>query len=81
MKRERVRNCVNQYCVLRDLQFSVYDTYARKYSLTAKELFVLDILWFAPEDAFSQKSASGCLPQNRPSVQLLKSSGNWGMYL
>ncbi len=55
MKRERVRNCVNQYCVLRDLQFSVYDTYARKYSLTAKEVFVLDILWFSPEGCLQSK--------------------------
>lgn len=49
MKREKVRAYDNQYCKLRDIQFSAYELYARKHSLTAKELFVLDIIWFAPE--------------------------------
>ena len=49
MDREEVRNYVNQYCMLRDVQFAAYELYARKYNLTAKELFVLDILWFAPD--------------------------------
>lgn len=49
---EEVRNYVNQYCRLRDVQFAAYELYARKYNLTAKELFVLDIIWF---------SADGCL--------------------
>lgn len=49
MKREEVRSYVNQYCVLRDIQFSAYELYARKHNLTAKELFVLDIIWFAPD--------------------------------
>lgn len=48
MNRENVRACVNQYDKLRDIQFSAYELYARKHSLTAKELFVLDIIWFAP---------------------------------
>lgn len=52
MDREEVRNYVNQYCRLRDVQFAAYELYARKYNLTAKELFVLDIIWF---------SADGCL--------------------
>ena len=30
------------------MQFAAYELYARKYGLTAKELFVLDIIWFAP---------------------------------
>ena len=46
---EEVRKYVNQYCELRDLQFSAYELYARKHNLTAKELFVLDIIWFAPD--------------------------------
>jgi len=49
MNREKVRNYVNQYCKLRDVQFAAYELYARKYNLTAKELFVLDIIWFAPD--------------------------------
>lgn len=49
MEREKLRTYVNQYCVLRDVQFAAYEMYARKHGLTAKELFVLDIIWFAPE--------------------------------
>lgn len=49
MKREQVRYLVNQYCHLRDIQFAAYELYARKFGLTAKELFVLDIIWFAPD--------------------------------
>ena len=52
MDREKVRTFVNQYCLLRDVQFAAYELYARKYGLTAKELFVLDIIWF---------SENGCL--------------------
>lgn len=52
MKREQVRRYVNQYCRLRDVQYAAYELYARKHHLTAKELFVLDIIWFA---------ADGCL--------------------
>ena len=49
MDREEVRSYVNQYCRLRDVQFAAYELYARKYNLTTKELFVLDIVWFAPD--------------------------------
>lgn len=49
MSREEVRAYVNQYCHLRDIQFAAYELYARTHNLTAKELFVLDIIWFAPE--------------------------------
>lgn len=49
MEREEVRTYVNAYCKLRDVQYAAYELYARKHGLTAKELFVLDILWFAPE--------------------------------
>lgn len=52
MNREKVRKYVNKYCLLRDVQFAGYELYARKYNLTAKELFVLDIIWF---------STDGCL--------------------
>lgn len=49
MEREEVREFVNRYCKLRDVQFGAYESYARKHGLTAKELFVLDLIWFAPE--------------------------------
>lgn len=49
MERESVRAYVNDYCKLRDIQFAAYELYARKYNLTAKELFVLDIIWFTPD--------------------------------
>lgn len=49
MEREEVRAYVNEYCKLRDVQFAAYELCARRHNLTAKELFVLDILWFAPD--------------------------------
>ena len=49
MDRKEVRTYVNQYCKLRDVQYAAYEMYARKHNLTAKELFVLDIIWFAPD--------------------------------
>ncbi len=49
MKREELRDYVNQYCRLRDIQFAAYEMFARKHHLTAKELFVLDLIWFSPE--------------------------------
>lgn len=49
MNYEEIRTYVNQYCKLRDVQYAAYELYARKHNLTAKELFVLDIIWFAPE--------------------------------
>lgn len=49
MNWEEVRNYVNQYGRLRDVQFAAYELYARRHNLTAKELFVLDILWFSPD--------------------------------
>ncbi|MDU1962881.1 MarR family winged helix-turn-helix transcriptional regulator [Enterocloster clostridioformis] len=49
MNREEVRAYVNQYCILRDVQYAAYELYARKHNLTAKELFVLDLIWFAPD--------------------------------
>ena len=49
MDREKVRAYVNQYCRLRDVQYAAYELYARKHGLTAKELCVLDIIWFSPE--------------------------------
>ena len=31
------------------MQFAAYELYARKYALTAKELFVLNIIWFSED--------------------------------
>lgn len=49
MEREEVRAYVNQYGRLRDVQYAAYELYARRHDLTAKELFVLDIIWFSPD--------------------------------
>ena len=49
MKREDVRVFVNQYCHLRDVQYAAYTQCARRHNLTTNELFVLDIIWFAPD--------------------------------
>ncbi len=49
MNREKVRAYVNQYCKLRDIQYCAYELHARKYNLTSKELFVLDLIWFAED--------------------------------
>ena len=49
MNEETARDYDNRYCRLRDMQFAAYELYARKHGLTARELFVLDILWFSPE--------------------------------
>ena len=49
MNREKVRMYVKRYCELRDVQFAAYELYARKHGLTAKELFVLDIIWFSED--------------------------------
>lgn len=49
MDREEVRSYVNQYCHLRDVQYAAYELHARKHNLTAKEEFVLDIIWFSPD--------------------------------
>ena len=49
MNRKNVRDYVNQYCKLRDVQYAAYTQYARRYNLTTNELFVLDIIWFADD--------------------------------
>lgn len=45
---KRVNDLVNAYCRLRDRQLAVYEKCAKRHGLTVNELFVLDILWFAP---------------------------------
>ena len=46
---QEINTLVNAYCRLRDRQHAVYSRCAKRHGLTANELFVLDILWFAPE--------------------------------
>lgn len=49
MNREDARDYVNQYGRLRDLQFAAFELHARRHGLTAKEEFVLNIIWFSPD--------------------------------
>ena len=49
MNRNTVKPYVNTYCRLRDVQYAAYTSYAKAHGLTTNELFVLDILWFAPD--------------------------------
>ena len=49
MSKESVNIHVNNYCRLRDKQYAVYTEYARKHGLTTKELFILDIIYFAQD--------------------------------
>lgn len=46
---KQINELVNVYCRLRDRQHAVYSKCAKRHDLTTNELFVLDILWFAPE--------------------------------
>lgn len=58
---------VNAYCCLRDRQFAIYSRYAKKFGLTANELFVLDILWFA-DGTCTQKEICERLSANKQTV-------------
>lgn len=49
MTRDEATKLVRQYEHLRDVQFAAYELYARRYDLTAKELFVLFLIWSAPD--------------------------------
>ena len=46
---KEINKLVNDYCALRDRQHAVYSKCAKLHGLTTNELFVLEILWFAPE--------------------------------
>lgn len=67
MEREEVRTLVNQYCHLRDVQYGAYTAYARRHGLTTHELFVLDIVWFAP-DGVTQGALCRRMSASRQSV-------------
>ena len=70
MNREEVRTYVNQYCRLRDVQFAAYELHARKHNLTAKELFVLDLIWFA-EDGCLQSEICERLSATKQTVSAI----------
>lgn len=70
MNREEVRAYVNQYCKLRDAQFAAYELHARKHNLTAKELFVLDLIWFA-EDGCLQSEISERLSATKQTISAI----------
>lgn len=67
---KEVNELVNAYCGLRDRQRAVYDRCAKRHNLTVNELFVLDILWFAPTAARRRKSANAFPQTNRRSRRL-----------
>lgn len=56
--------------ILRDRQTAVYDRCAKKHGLTVNELFVLDILWFAPEGC-TQKEISDRLSANKQTINAI----------
>ena len=61
MSKESVNIHVNNYCRLRDKQYAVYTEYARKHGLTTKELFILDIIYFA-QSGCTQKILEAGVP-------------------
>ena len=70
MDREEVRAYVNQYCLLRDIQYAAYELHARKHNLTSKELFVLDIIWFS-EDGCLQSEICERLSATKQTVSAI----------
>lgn len=71
MKFEEVRTYVNKYCKLRDIQFAAYEIYARKHNLTARELFVLDIIWFAPDGCCLQSEICERLSATKQTISAI----------
>ncbi len=67
---KEINELVNAYCRLRDRQTAVYDKCAKLHGLTVNELFVLDILWFAPEGC-TQKEICGRLSANKQTVNAI----------
>ena len=64
---KEINDLVNSYCSLRDRQNAVYDRCAKQHGLTVNELFVLDILWFAP-DGCTQKEICDRLSANKQTI-------------
>ncbi len=64
---KEINGLVNAYCRLRDRQYAVYARCAKRHNLTVNELFVLDILWFAPEGC-TQKEICVRLSANKQTI-------------
>ena len=64
---KELNGLVNAYCRLRDRQYAVYARCAKRRNLTVNELFVLDILWFAPEGC-TQKEICARLSANKQTI-------------
>ena len=64
---KKINELVNAYCRLRDRQYAVYSKYAKQHGLTTNELFVLDILWFAP-DGCTQTEICERLSSNKQTI-------------
>lgn len=71
MDQEAIRELVNRYGRLRDAQFAAFELYARRFGLTAKELFVLDIIWFARDAGCLQSEISERLSATRQTVSAI----------
>lgn len=67
---KEINDFVNAYCRLRDRQVTIYYKCAKMYGLTVNELFVLDILWFAP-DGCTQREISDKLSTNKQTVNAI----------
>lgn len=65
-----INELINAYCILRDRQYAVYSRYAKRHNLTTNELFVLDLLWFAP-DGCTQKEICERLSANKQTIAAL----------
>lgn len=67
---KEINDFVNAYCRLRDRQTAAYDRCAKKHGLTVNELFVLDILWFAPNGC-TQKEISDRMSANKQTINAI----------
>lgn len=67
MADKEINRLVNAYCALRDRQYAVYAGCAKRHGLTVNELFVLDILWFAPQGC-TQKQICKRLSANKQTI-------------
>ncbi len=70
MHQETLRELVEQYGRLRDVQYAAYDRFARANHLTTKELFVLNILWFA-EDVCLQSEMCERLSSTKQTISAI----------
>lgn len=66
---DKVRDLVNEYCLLRDNQYASYDLYAKRHRLSVKELFVLDIVWF--NEGCSQSYICERLSTNKQTISMI----------